>query len=132
MGFVFEHEAATDGHLGLKLELDLTFRDTKTPTLKLTDLHSGHQWLVPAPTISEPITYKARDGWRTDSADVGVRLSTRLLKPIIADLALQQRNRGRSMTDAQATEVFEAALTTFFMRGGEMEKFFPQFRIEWI
>ena len=132
MSFVFEHEAAVDEELGLKLELDLEFRDTRTPILKLTDLHSGHQWLVPTPTISEPITYKARDGMRTDTANVGVRLSTQLLKPIVADLALRQRNRGRPMTEAEANEVFEAALTTFYMRGGEMEKFFPHFRIEWI
>ena len=132
MSFVFTNEAAIDEQLGLRLELDMTFRDTTIPTLKLTDLRSGHQWLILTPTISEPITYETLKGQRTSNLDVGVRLNSALIRPVITDLAMRQRNQGRPMTDAEATAIFEDALTVYFMRGGERAKFIPGFRIEWV
>jgi hypothetical protein len=122
--------AAINEAAGLKLERGNRFADTKTVILKLTDIRSGREWEFPVPTIQEALTHDTPNGPHTSTLDVGLRLQAHIHRPIVADLAARGRD-GQPLSEAEAQELFEEALTVYFMRGGLMKKWVPSFRIEW-
>jgi hypothetical protein len=112
--------------------MDFTFRDLREVSLKLSDRESGQVWFIPTPTVTERITYEARGETRTGDVDVGARLDRRFVEPIVTDLARRLRAHGRAITDDGARIVLEEGLRTYFLRGGAMLKFIPEFRVEWV
>jgi hypothetical protein len=123
--------AAVDERLGLKLQLDPGHWDTKELILRMTDLKTGAWRLMVVVTIDEAVTQHTVKGAITSRLPVGVRLSTRAQGGLCDFLAKRAGQAQNAPSVPEAKEILEDALKVYFMRGDEMKKWVPTFRVEW-
>jgi hypothetical protein len=123
---------AVDEALGLRIEPDRKFWDTKEVNLRLTDLASGQSWLLPVEAVTREVSYEAATGPRTDRISVEGKLKRSYLRPLFDGLMAVRAQAGRPMTEAEVVQAVSAAVRSFFLRGEIMLKWIPDFTVTWL
>jgi hypothetical protein len=84
-------DVAVDAALRLKVEQDLSFRETPEIYLRLSDEASGQSWPFPVAVVSQAVTYETPGGPRTERMSVAGTRERARMEPLFEGLKAAHR-----------------------------------------